>query len=249
MVVPDVPRLVVLWGPDYEALGEIGLEAVTPSLAVALSRGRYPKGYPHLDPNEDGVLAAAAGQAAVLAVVDGHNGFDAARVALETVRREVPALLAAAARSEEAAMRRCLDAVERAVREASAGWEGKREASGTALCLALVSESRLTVACRGDCAALVVRGGRARRVAGEAAFLGPEFGRDDPAMGQAGLRWGDKVVVASDGVAEFLGRGWRRRVADVAQGVGPADLARRLVEAAFKGGAGDNIAVGVLEVQ
>ncbi|MFH1330493.1 MAG: hypothetical protein ABIJ48_07590, partial [Actinomycetota bacterium] len=83
-------RLAALWGTDHETLGEIALEEVTPSLVAALSRGRYPKGYPHLDPNEDGALAASDGTAAVLAVVDGHNGFDAARAALQAVHEQVP---------------------------------------------------------------------------------------------------------------------------------------------------------------
>ena len=83
----------MLRGPDHETLGEIALEEIAPSLALALSRGRFPKGYPHLDPNEDGALAATDGATAVLAVVDGHNGFEAASAALQAVADSVPVLL------------------------------------------------------------------------------------------------------------------------------------------------------------
>src|SRR4030065_278031 len=79
-------RAAALWGPDHETLGEVEVREVTASLAMALSRGKFPKGYPHVDLNEDGALAATNGPAAVLAVADGHNGLDAARAAREGPR-------------------------------------------------------------------------------------------------------------------------------------------------------------------
>ena len=103
----------------------------------------------------------------------------------------------------------------------------------------------MTVGCRGDCVALVVRGARVRRVGREAPFLGSPAGSGEVLIARSGLRTLDRVVVASDGVREFLGRAWKRQLAGLVQGGAPADAARRLVEAAFRGGAGDNIAVAV----
>jgi len=47
----------VLWGHDHPQLGVVATEEISPRVAIALSRGKYPKGYPHLDPNEDAVAA------------------------------------------------------------------------------------------------------------------------------------------------------------------------------------------------
>ena len=240
-------QLASLWGTDHEALGEIAVEEVGPRLAAALSRGRFPKGYPHLDLNEDGALAARSGGAAVLAVADGHNGFDAARAALEEVRQQVPALLASVPASPEAALRRCLAAATEAVTQAGSGLEEKRAGTGTALTVAVVGPARLTVGGFGDCVALVLRGARAKQVGGAAPFIGPGMHPGLGATARADLRPGDRVLVATDGVVEFLGRGWKRRLAGLARGLAPAELARAAIEAAFKGGAGDNIAVVVLE--
>ncbi len=62
---------------------------------------------------------------------------------------------------------------------------------------------------------------------------------------RADLRRGDRVLVATDGLFEFLGRGWRRRLSGLAAEGEAGAIARRAVEAAFQGGAGDNVAVVV----
>jgi len=54
-------RTAALWGDEHTELGEIAVAPLLPQAAVALSRGKFPKGYPHLDPNEDAVLAATDG--------------------------------------------------------------------------------------------------------------------------------------------------------------------------------------------
>ena len=100
----------------------------------------------------------------------------------------------------------------------------------------------------GDCVALVVRGWRVRRVGGDAPFLGLDTPSPRLAMGWARLREGDRVLGATDGLCDFLGRGWKRRVAALAVDAGPADVARTAIEAAGKGGAGDNVAVVVAAV-
>ncbi len=241
-------RVAALWGPDHEALGGVVVSEVTPSLAVALSRGRFPKGYPHVDPNEDGALAATDGSAAVLAVADGHNGFDAARAALQATLAEVPVLLSAGAEGAKQALRRCFVAAAEAVTIAVEGLEGERAAGGTALTVALSWPGGLAVAGLGDCVAVVIRNWRVWRVGGDAPFLGPGAPSSHLAVGWARLRRGDRVLVATDGLRDFLGRGWKRRLAALAVDTGPAGVAGSAIAAACEGGAGDNLAVVVAAV-
>jgi serine/threonine protein phosphatase PrpC len=241
-------RVATLWGSDHEALGEVAVSEVTPSLAVALSRGRFPKGYPHVDLNEDGALAATDGSAAVLAVADGHNGFAAARAALGATVDQVPYLLSRTRGTSEAALRRCFAAAVRAATTAVEGLKGERAAGGAALTVALLWPGGLASAGLGDCVVAVIRDSRVWRVGRDAPFLGPGPPSPQLAIGRARLRRGDRVLVATDGLRDFLGRGWRRRLAALAVGTGPADLARSAIEEAWKGGAGDNLAVVVAAV-
>ncbi len=183
MARPGEVRVSVLRGPDHETLGEIALEEIAPSLALALSRGRFPKGYPHLDPNEDGALAATDGATAVLAVVDGHNGFEAASAALQAVADSVPVLLAGGSEAPREALLRCFEAAGLAVAAALEGLEGEeRGASGTALAVAVVGPGRLTLAGLGDCLAVVIRGSRVKRIGVARPLPGPRheaLGCDD----------------------------------------------------------------------
>lgn len=238
-------RVAALWGPDHETLGGIEVREVTSSLAMALSRGKFPKGYPHVDPNEDGALAATNGPAAVLAVADGHNGFDAARAALSATAEQVPFLLSREPREAVPALRECAAAAVEAVAVAIEGLEGERGQSGTALTVALAWPGGLAVAGLGDCVALVIGKSRVRRVGADAPFLDAGTSPSHLRVGRARLHKGDRVLVATDGLRDFLGRGWRRRLAALAADVGPAGLAQRAIEAAFSGGAGDNLAVVV----
>ncbi len=59
------------------------------------------------------------------------------------------------------------------------------------------------------------------------------------------LRHGDRVVLASDGLVDFLGRDWRQRCAATASWAEPAAAAELLTQQACAGGAGDNVAVVV----
>ena len=75
----------LLLGSDHTELDEVAIEVVTPNLAIGISSGRFPKGYPHADPNEDAVFATTDGVTTILAVADGHHGFDAARAAITAI--------------------------------------------------------------------------------------------------------------------------------------------------------------------
>jgi len=240
-------RLAALWGDEHNELGEIAVADLPPDAAVALSRGKFPKGYPHLDPNEDAVLAATDGSAWLLAVADGHNGFDVARAAMTALQATAPATLAGAIKDSEAALWAGLTLVGEAVTEALAQVPEDRAASATALTVALVAEGHLTVLTLGDTAAVLVRDGRARRIGGPTRFLRPGADLADAGIDRADLQPGDTVVVASDGLFDFLGRSSTRVLARLAaqHQENPAGLAGAAVEQAFSGGAGDNVAVAL----
>jgi serine/threonine protein phosphatase PrpC len=241
-------REAALWGDEHTELGEIAVAALPPRAAVALSRGRFPKGYPHLDPNEDAVLAATNGSAWLLAVADGHNGFDAARAALTALQSTAPATLTRSATEPEPALRDALVMAGAAVTESLTDVAEDRSASATALSVAIISGDRLTAATLGDTTAVLIRDGRARRIGSSTGFLGPGADLSAARFDRADLHPGDTVVVASDGLFDFLGRSPDRALARLAArpGESPAGLARAAVEQACAGGAGDNIAVALL---
>lgn len=237
-------RLVSLWGDELQFLDEVA-DVRLATAAVALSRGRYPKSYPHLDPNEDAVLAASGPGGRLLAVADGHSGFDAARAALRAVASGVEELVGAdAARPDDALDSVCRQAVLAATDAVTAAGP-ERAGSRTALTLALVAGDRLHVATYGDTSCARIRAGKGKTVGEHGEFLGP--GAGPPHLAGGRLRRGDRVVVASDGLTDYLGRVWTARAAEVVAGAtDPLEAVRGLVALAMTGGAGDHIAVGAL---
>lgn len=237
--------VVTLWGDEHTVLDQVADVAVDGRTAVALSRGRYPKPYEHLDPNEDGVLAACGPAGRLLAVVDGHFGFDAARAALAAVADRAPTLVEQAPRRPAAALQDVCGAALRAVAAAVAAATGAREDSRTALTLALLVGDFLYVATYGDTVCVRERSGRGKAVGADAAFLGPDS--DIAPVTRVRLRPQDRVAVASDGLTTYLGRDWVGHTAAIlARAEDPRWAARALVELAMDGGAGDHVAVGVL---
>jgi len=131
-------RLAFLRGREHVELGAIAAVAEG-NAAIALSLGGAKKQYAHVDPNEDAALLALGPAGALVAVADGHHGFEAAEVALEylathpaphwtepgTVRPETWARQAAAV----------LEDANRAIRAERDGFEG---GSCTTLAFALV---------------------------------------------------------------------------------------------------------------
>src|SRR5690606_23509344 len=69
--LPRVQRLLLL-GKDHTELGDVAVDSLGP-MAAALTRGRHPKAYPYLDPNEDALVLASDGDLHLMAVADGHN--------------------------------------------------------------------------------------------------------------------------------------------------------------------------------
>jgi len=234
-------QTAALFGDDYPTLGEIGVVTLGGAVA-AISRGRFPKGYPHVDPNEDAALIAASDTATLLAVADGHNGFEAARAVIEAIAALADPLLEAAEPDLSAAT----VAASSAVAEAIQGLTPPRSESRTALSLVVIRNGQLHSITAGDTMVAVIRDGHTRVLSSPTPFLGPHL---DTSLSVAhlALEAGDLVVVASDGLPDFLGRDWPGRLPGLASDTCEI-FVRAAVAAAFAGGAGDNIAVAATRV-
>jgi serine/threonine protein phosphatase PrpC len=75
-------RFALQRGREHTELGAIDIVAEG-SGAIAISIGGAKKRYAHVDPNEDSALLALGPAGMLVAVADGHHGFEAAEVALE----------------------------------------------------------------------------------------------------------------------------------------------------------------------
>ena len=235
-----------MFGEDHEVLGEIAVVDLGPATAIGMSRGKYPKGYRTLDLNEDACTAGSGAAGILLAVADGHWGFDAARAALQSVRDSAPELLDSG-RSGGEVVQQALAAASEAVRHALAGITGERAGSRTTLTVALVGASSVVVGGFGDSKAARIRRRSSRSLWQPAPFLGADTNLADRWLSEAPLRKGDWVVVASDGLLDFLGSRWPRRLEDFV-GETASKFVVGAIEAAFEGGAGDHIALAVSQV-
>lgn len=244
MTVSSKARVVALWGDEHERLGDIATVSLEPCAALALSRGRFPKAYDHVDPNEDAVMVAGGPSGWILAVADGHNGFDAARAALGTVALEAGALLEAGVGDPVAAVTALFELARQAVVLELDGLPPPRQASRTALSIALAAQDQLCAASLGDTIVVHVRGRRPAEVGVPGPFLGPATPLPEPRSVE--LRPGDRVLVASDGLLDFIGATWADRLVEACQAGDHLTAVRGLVMSAFAGGAGDNVAVGLL---
>jgi serine/threonine protein phosphatase PrpC len=236
-------RTEVLWGDRHVVLGKVGTASLEPRAALAISRGGQAKRYPYVDPNEDAVLAAAGPAGWLLAVADGHNGFDAARAALGAVERQAGRLLEQDGLDPTATVHELFGAARKAVVAALAGAGRSRQASRTALSIALVVGGQVYGASLGDTVALRL-GQEFEEIGAEGPFLGP--GSPLPRVYWAPFDDGDRLLVASDGLTDYLGPNWEERLRQAATATDLTAAARQLVLDAFSGGAGDNVAVGLL---
>ena len=75
-------KSALLRGREHEELGAIDAIAEG-SAAIGICVGGAAKTYAHTDPNEDAALFAIGDAGTLVAVADGHRGFEAAEVALE----------------------------------------------------------------------------------------------------------------------------------------------------------------------
>lgn len=231
-------QVAALWGSDHEELGEIAVQRVGRRAAVALSRGKYPKAYPHVDKNEDAAAAATDGSSWVLAVADGHAGFDAARAAMGAV---VDGMAATLEEDPELALRSTFEAARDAIAAAVHAIDEPRQSSRTALSVAMVTEGRISAAGRGDTVVVRIRDGRAALIGRPVEFLGPSTDLSGLAIDRSDFDPADHLVLATDGVYDFLGRGWDKLLASSVTVSDPEQVVRDVIGEAFAGGSGDNL--------
>lgn len=234
-------QVVSLWGSDHPELGTVAQATLDPYTGIALSRGRFPKAYAHVDANEDAVLAAGGPAGLLLAVADGHNGFDAARAALASVSQGAGWLLATPAADTAQLVQSLLSDGVRAVRRRVAELSTPRNASRTALSLALIRHDRVLAATFGDTLVARVRGRRLTFIGNPGPFLGAHATL--PKLSARSLKPGDCVLVASDGLWDYLGPAGRSAVTGAIGRTPPPEGVAALVAWAFARGAGDNVAV------
>ena len=264
-------RSAVLRGREHTDLGAIAAVAED-GVAIALSRGGAPKTYGHTDPNEDAAAFAIGAAGSLLAVADGHSGFEAAEVAVEhLVHHPAPQWTGEEELGPEAFHRQAVaalcDANAEILRERV---QGMNLLSETTLAAAVIrpDQRQLSYLCMGDSHLFVAaRDGTVQE-------LGVWEGRGTPFLGQpdetperlgettrvgcrplADLR---AVVCVTDGLSE-VGVGVPDPPATIAELVlaytreppelRPLRLAREICERANaahgQGRSGDNVAVAV----
>lgn len=238
-------RVVLRHGREVTVLGQVLVETVGSSVALALSPGRFPKRTRTVDANEDAVLAATTGDRALLAVADGHLGATAAEAAIAACRRHTEQVLSVSEPALEAAVEELVAGVVAAVAEALSSVAPPREHSGTALSVAVVSGDRLLAVTMGDTAVVrVTRRGRSRRVGRATGFLHARAPRT--VVQHVRLRPGERVLCATDGLLDFVGGPWERRLGAAGALAKPPEAAvEALVASAFATGAADHIAVAL----
>lgn len=237
---------VLLLGKDHAELGRVAIETLG-SVAVGISRGRHPKAYPYLDPNEDTVLAVTSADRTLLVVADGHSGIEASHAAITSI--------ASAARSSlnlsgSALIEHLLEVAQRAVGEATADLESPRDRSATALTMVTVGPEGGAAASVADCVSLYIRGGKTQLLTDvDVPFLGRDSPPVRPRIRRFSPRPGDLVVAASDGLIDFIPRPWPDHLGQLlTDGLSAEEAVAAAIAAAGEGGGGDNVAVASLRV-
>jgi serine/threonine protein phosphatase PrpC len=264
-------RAGLLRGRDHVALGVHGAIAEG-DVAIAITRGGYAKQYAYVDANEDAVAFAVGERAALLAVADGHSGFEAAEVALEHLLEHPaphwtdgsgpPANLDAWRRHALAALK------DAAMQIGGERREGSRSRTTLTLALADPSAQQCHYAAIGDSHLFAAFAGEVREVAPaekSGAFLGDpavteklgEYAR----LGVFSLAGVHALVLATDGLSEEgIGVANPARTVHEARGgalrepraLRPLALARAVCDAACAAHraqhSGDNVSCAVLEL-
>jgi len=239
----------VLWGPDHTILDKTAETMVGGRVALALTRGRHMKRYAYIDPNEDVVAAVTDTNRLMLAVADGHNGKESSVVAVQALVDLARAGLPDRVDSDRAVelFLRLNDRVVDALSDPSC----PNPSSRTTLAVALLSGPQVSWASLGDSAVFARHGDLTLRLDDPRRdrFMGERYSKRRMAAalssGTVQLAAGDHVYVASDGYTDYAAEpmAWLG-----AEGSRPDEIARDAVRRASEGGAGDNIAVGVVRV-
>jgi len=110
--------------------------------------------------------------------------------------------------------------------------------------LVLVRGGRLLHATAGDTAVVLARGRKASLISAPGDWLGPRSAVPRVVTGR--VRHDDRLILASDGLSDFLGPNWVQEVAARAMSMPAANACVDLIATAGARGAGDNVAVGIL---
>ena len=266
----EAPTIAVLRGSESQTIGGVSLVAEG-SAAISLSQGGFAKRYQHTDPNEDAAAFALGGSGLLLAVADGHNGCDAAELAIDELMLRSGALLARDRKADagwwQNVALETFGAIQTALVARIA--QGVRGHSRTTLALALVlpDQDLLAFAALGDSHIYRVCGGDVvdlgTHLEGSYGFLGnpaDDLGSlaKNSVVGVESLADTSAIVLATDGISE-AGIGVEVPEFSVAKCAAGADrfapelrsleLARNVAEAALdahrRHRAGDNIATAV----
>jgi len=150
---PQAATIAVLRGSESEIIGAVSVVSEA-SAAISLSQGGFKKRYPHTDPNEDAAAFALGEAGVLLAVADGHNGRDAADLAIDELMLRAGALLTRDENTAEAWWQKNALATIGAIQTAlvSRVAQGVRGHSRTTLAVSLVlpGEDLLAFASLGD---------------------------------------------------------------------------------------------------
>ncbi len=259
----------ILRGRDHKLVGPVDVISEGPS-AIAITRGGATKRYQHLDENEDAAGFWRGPSGTVLAVADGHNGFEAAEVAVESVLRDpAPQWAEPGGVDADQWPRQAIAALCDANRTILAERGGVDELpSRSTLVVGVVQPktNMLLYACCGDSLLFLVEDETVRLISQQGpleSFLGfadrePEALRKFVQIGAVSLDGVAAVVAVTDGLTEDgIGVEDPQRTifaaADRAVEAAPAlrasVLARLIAEAAneahLRRGSGDNVAVAV----
>jgi len=266
-------RSALLRGREHLEIGAVDAVAEGPA-AIAISMGGAPKKYVHTDPNEDSVFFAVGAAGTLVAVADGHRGFEASEVVLEHLLAHPgpqwvePGGVTPASWDRHVLAAIC-DANEEIIQERV---DTEMGTARTTLSLALVlpESDVLLYACIGDSHLFQVRpAGVADLAEVEAStgmdfFLGhceetPESLEEKCRIGAVPLEDTIAVVLASDGLSEYRigvekpGEVVRESIENArkaALGLRPLEASRTIVEAALaahrSNRSGDNACVAVV---
>jgi serine/threonine protein phosphatase PrpC len=232
-------RAISFLGRDWTELGPLALAELPDGGAIALSRGAHLKAYAHTDPNEDCVLFARTPAGVLLAVADGFNGGEASELAISLARARAASFVEASGASFRAELSRL-------AADVRAQLPGRSRSRSCLVIAALRGES-CELASLGDSNAFLA--GEPNALAHQNALL---LGNAEslPEARAELFHWrvararGERIALVSDGVTNFV-EDWSVIPRLLAEGASDLEAARALAEAAFAGGAGDNVAVAV----
>lgn len=249
--MPSAPVRAVLWGRDHQEYRDVAIEAAGDRAAVALTRGFYPKPYRWTDRNEDVAAVVVGERATLLVVADGHNGVPAPEIAVEAVLDRFGGDPPAPGVDDEELVDLVHEASTEILARTTSGPARHRQ-SRTTLLFAFAGGGEVQWAGLGDSALVVASAGGGRELSRAAhRFVGYPMPRAAVKglldRGQARLHPDEWVVLVTDGFTNFVHPAPHDVVARaVASASDPTAAARRLIERAGEGGAGDNVGVALL---